>query len=83
MQACSDFATKAAVLCARLVKNHPLPDDNKRAGYLCLLEFVERNGYGWTPPAGDPEETVGMIEGVAAGTVSEQELARWVAERLA
>jgi death on curing protein len=26
-----DFVTKAAVLLVRLVKNHPLPDGNKRA----------------------------------------------------
>jgi death-on-curing protein len=39
------FATKAAVLCSRLIRNHSLPDGNKRVGDLCLVEFVERNGY--------------------------------------
>jgi death on curing protein len=29
---------KAAVLCARLARNHPLPDGNKRVAYLALLE---------------------------------------------
>lgn len=30
VEACPDFETKAAVLCWHLVKNHPLPDGNKR-----------------------------------------------------
>src|SRR5438093_10892027 len=34
------IATKAAVLCSRLVRNHPLPDGNKRAGYLAMREFL-------------------------------------------
>lgn len=28
-----EFVTKAAVLCARLAWNHPLPDGNKRAAW--------------------------------------------------
>jgi len=45
-----EFTMKAAVLCSHLVRNHPLPDGNKRTAYLCLVEFVERNGYGWRQP---------------------------------
>lgn len=80
-----EFATKVAVLCSRIVKNHALPDGNKRVGYMCAVEFVERNGFAWEPPAGDRsggDETVRMIEGVAAGEVGERELARWIEERL-
>jgi death-on-curing protein len=79
------FAQKAAVLCYHLIRNHPLPDGNKRVGYLCLLEFVERNEYSWTPPAGDTpngDETVSIIEGVAAGTIDQPTLARWIEERI-
>lgn len=67
---------KAAVLCARLARNHPLPDGNKRVAYLALLEFLARNGIEWAPPSVD--ETVTMIERVAAGTLSERELADWL-----
>jgi death on curing protein len=79
-----DLARKTAVLASRLIGNHPLPDGNKRAGYLCALEFVARNGGTWTHPADDPEgdETVAIIEGVAAGNVGEDELTAWVTERL-
>ncbi len=67
---------KAAVLCVRLARNHPLPDGNKRVAYLSMLEFLARNGVEWSPPS--VEETVATVEGVAAGTVSEAELARWL-----
>jgi death-on-curing protein len=80
-----DFATKVAVLCSRIVKNHALPDGNKRVGYMCAVEFAERNGFDWEPPKGDDpgdDETVRIIEGVAAGQITERELARWISERL-
>ena len=79
-----DLARKTAVLASRLIRNHPLPDGNKRVGYLCALEFVVRNGGTWTHPPDDPEgdETVAVIEGVAAGTLDEDELAVWIAQRL-
>lgn len=80
-----DFASKAAVLCSRVIRNHPLPDGNKRMGFLCAVEFVERNGYTWHPPSADQadgDETVEIIEAVAAGDIDEVALTRWVAERL-
>ena len=79
------FAEKAAILCSRLIRNHPLPDGNKRVGFLCLVEFVERNGYRWSAPEGDElrgDETVAMIEGVASGQVDEPTLVRWIEKRL-
>ena len=71
-----DVIDKAAVLCTRLARNHPLPDGNKRVAYLVLLEFLARNDIEWAPPS--VEETVATIEGVAAGTISEHELADWL-----
>jgi len=79
------FDDKAAVLCSRLIRNHPLPDGNKRVAYLCLIEFIERNGFSWNPPAADypdGDETVSMIEGVATGQVDEATLAHWIEKRL-
>lgn len=71
-----DLIDKAAVLCGRLARNHPLPDGNKRVAYLALLEFLARNDVEWVPPSVD--ETVATIERVAAGTISERELADWL-----
>jgi death on curing protein len=33
-----DPAVKAAILCSRLVRNHPFPDGNKRVAYLAMRE---------------------------------------------
>lgn len=80
------FHAKVAVLGWHLVKNHPLPDGNKRAAFLCMVEFAERNGYEWEAPPGDAEtegdETVGVIEGVAAGKISVAELVDWTKGRI-
>jgi death on curing protein len=77
-----DLVLKAAVLCARIAKNHPLPDGNKRTAFLSMLEFLDANGTAWHRTAADPEETVAMIEGVASGTVDEHALADWIRERV-
>lgn len=80
-----DFNMKASVLCSRLVRNHPLPDGNKRVGYICTVEFIERNGYSWVAPLGDEaggDETVKVIEEVAAGQYPEIELADWMKHRI-
>ncbi|MBA3629130.1 MAG: Fic family protein [Actinobacteria bacterium] len=80
-----EIHTKAAILCSRIVRNHPLPDGNKRLGYLCAVEFVERNGFFWQPPAEDDpggDETVTVTQALAAGDIDEAEFAQWVAERV-
>jgi death-on-curing protein len=70
------------VLCARIARNHPLPDGNKRTAFLALVEFVERNDRLWDDSDRDPHESVTMIEAVAAGTLSEAQLAAWIRSRL-
>lgn len=81
VEAYPDFETKAAVLCWHLVKNHPLPDGNKRCAFLATLEFVERNGRTWLPAPGDPDETDHVIRAVASGEVSEVVFREWIAAR--
>ena len=70
------------MLCARIVRNHPLPDGNKRTAFLALVEFVERNGRRWADNERDPDESVAMIEAVAAGTISEAQLGVWIRSRV-
>jgi death-on-curing protein len=79
------FAGKSAVLCARLCRNYPLVDGNKRVAYLALREFVARNGRAWNAPPGDVpagDETVKIMWDLAAGRVSEDEFKAWVAARI-
>ena len=81
VEAYPDFATKAAVLCWHLVKNHPLPDGNKRCAFLAIVEFIERNGRRWVPAPGDPDETDQVIRAAASGDVSEGAFRDWIAAR--
>ena len=60
---------KAAVLCSRLLRNHPLPDGNKRVAYLCMIELIRRNGREWRP-ARTGAERAEMVERLAAREVS-------------
>jgi death on curing protein len=76
----ADVIDKAAVLCVRLARNHPLPDGNKRVAYLAMIEFLARNEIEWVPPSVD--ETVATIEAVAAGRISAHELASWLRQVL-
>ena len=76
-----EFATKAAVLCARLLRNHPLPDGNKRSAWVSLQEFILRNGYEWQPSGVD--ETERVVVSVASGEMDEEDFATWIASHLA
>lgn len=80
-----EFAQKAALLYSRLARNHPLPDGNKRVAYLCMIEFIERNGYAWDPTTGAEaslEETIRVLEETAAGTIAERDFVEWVRTRI-
>jgi death on curing protein len=63
------------------VRNHALPDGNKRVGYLCMLEFLARNGLEWQRSDADPDETVDMVEAVAAGDAELEIVIAWIARR--
>ena len=51
-----------------------------------MVEFAERNGYEWVASAAgaeaDEDETVAIIEGVAAGKIEVKELVDWVKDRI-
>ncbi len=78
----ADLIDKAAVLCSRITRNHPLPDGNKRVAFLSMIEFLERNGRRWAGSDRDPEESVAMIEAIAAGSLSEAQVATWIRSRV-
>jgi death on curing protein len=76
-----DPAVKAAVLASRIVRNHPLPDGNKRVAHLAMRELLARNGHKWMRP--EEDEAAEMIERLAARDISEEDFAAWVAEHVA
>jgi death-on-curing protein len=82
-----DFPSKAAVLCAHLVKNHPLKDGNAQVALVATIEFCRRNGFDWTLPPGDEdgEATAAVLFGLAAAAISGDvidDLARWIVDRI-
>src|SRR5215216_5447465 len=67
-----DPAQRAAIVCSRIVRNHPLPDGNKRVAYLAMREMLARSKLGWEPPEGGEQEIAEMIERLASRDVSEE-----------
>lgn len=76
------FVGKAATYASRIVRNHPLPDGNKRTAYDVMIEFVERNGHGFEHPAGGLMETAEAIEKLTAELMTEDEFQGWLAHRI-
>jgi death-on-curing protein len=76
-----DPAERAAICCSRIIRNHPLPDGNKRLGYECMREMLDRSGLPWPRPSEDVDEIASTIEGLAARTISERNFVRWVKRR--
>jgi death-on-curing protein len=73
-------AQKAGLLAARLAKNHPLPDGNKRAAWLAMIEFLERNGYQLEQP--EPPDAVDAMLRLASSELTEGDFVEWVRSRL-
>lgn len=58
-----------------LAQNHPFADGNKRIALTVAAVFLELNGH--SLDASEPE-TVLVFQRLAAGTISEMELANWL-----
>ena len=72
---------KAAVLVEHLARNHPLPDGNKRAAFLSVWLFMQAND---RPFVGeDPGIDVPMVERIAAGGATPNEIVGWLERRTA
>ena len=71
-----DMVDKAAVLGWHLVKNHPLPDGNKRCALVAMVVFLKLNGVSWATPTAD--EAVATMLAVAAGELDAGGLATWL-----
>lgn len=76
-----DPVERAAICCSRIIRNHPFPDGNKRVGYECMREMLERDGIPWPRPSEDVDEIAGTIERLAAREISERDFVAWVKSR--
>ena len=73
-----DIVAEAAALMESLAINHPFVDGNKRAAFVTMMLFLRKNGTMFRPP--QTEATRIMLD-LAAGSVSEDGLARWIGNR--
>jgi death-on-curing protein len=74
-----DAAALAAAYAFGLARNHPFMDGNKRTANVVSLLFLLKNG--WRVEADDADMTVAFIA-LAAGELSEEELADWFRQRV-
>ena len=74
-----DLAILAAAYGFALVRSHPYRDGNKRIGFLAIATFLGTNGH--TLKATDADVVTEMLA-LAAGDVSEKQLADWIREHM-
>jgi len=74
-----DLAALAAAYAWGLARNHPFVDGNKRTAYVVCRTFLQLNGKDLEAPK---EEKYLVFLRLAAGEVSEEELAAWLRDRL-
>lgn len=74
-----DMACLAAAYGYGIVKNHPFVDGNKRTAYVVMRTFLKLNGYDLQASS---EEKYQIWLALAAGKLSEEELASWIREHL-
>ncbi len=70
-------AQLAALYAIGIIKNHPFIDGNKRTAYVVTRAFLILNGYDLTASR---EEKYFTIYKLAAGELSYEELANWLAD---
>lgn len=76
----SDTPALAAAYAFGIAKNHPFLDGNKRTAYVAMRTFLVLNGIEFTASAEDKYLT---FISLAAGELSESELAEWLRHHLA
>lgn len=74
-----DIAALAAAYAYGIARNHPFVDGNKRTATVVSETFLSLNGHGLN--ASDAEVVVAFVA-LAAGELTEEELADWFRERL-
>ena len=71
----ADLAICAAAYAFGIARNHPFVDGNKRAALLAIVTFLGLNGIDFLA---DAAQFTIIIQDLAAGTVDEEGLTRWI-----
>jgi death-on-curing protein len=75
----TDLASLAAAYAAGIAKNHPFIDGDKRVSNVVTFMFLALNGYNLQA---DAAEQVRVWLAVADGTMSEEQVADWIRNRI-
>lgn len=75
----SDLATLAGAYAFGLAKAHPFNDGNKRTAFLTSVIFLGLNGKDLDATE---TEVVQVMTALAAGTLTEAAMTKWIRERL-
>jgi death-on-curing protein len=75
----TDLATLAAAYAFGLSSNHPFRDGNKRVSFLAAVVFLGLNGLDFVAT---DEEVVEKSLALAAGELTEADLAEWIQSRI-
>ena len=67
----------AAAYAFGITRNHPYIDGNKRAAFAAMMSFLRLNKIAFKPP---PPEATAIFFELAAGTVGEGGLTRWIGD---
>jgi death-on-curing protein len=73
------IAALAAAYGFGIARNHPFVDGNKRTALAAMIVFLGLNG---VDLAASQEEVTAVILSLAAGEITEQLLARWIADHM-
>lgn len=74
-----DRCALAAAYAFGIARNHPFVDGNKRTAWVMARLFLALNGHALTYA---PEEAIKTVLALAAGELSEEELAQWFRDHL-
>ena len=69
---------RAAILASRIMRNHALPDGNKRVALILMDDYLDRQGLRLTAAQGDRDRT---FRAVAGRKMTEDYFVVWLASR--
>jgi death-on-curing protein len=73
-----DPIVRAAILASRIMRNHPLPDGNKRVALILMDVYLQGQGLDFVAEAVEIDR---IFRSVAASSLTEEDLTDWVRSR--
>lgn len=75
----TDLPSLAAAYAFGIARNHAFVDGNKRTAFAAMMVFLRRNQIPFAPSQAD---ATAVMLALAAGEITEEGLARWIADNM-